>query len=123
MNLFPQRQMHSFALLSITVGLLLVVIPVSPETPDLEDYRDGYVYMPKDGFVPDSTTAVAIAEAVWRPMYGDVIDDSMPFKAKLQGDSLWIVDGTLPEEYVLGGTPYPEIMKADGRIVCVTHFK
>jgi len=86
-------------------------------------FVDGYLYLPKDGFVPNAETAVKIAEAVWLPIYGEGIYDFKPFKAELKNDSLWIVDGTMPEKFMLGGTPYAEIKKSDASIICVTHFE
>ena len=29
-----------------------------------------HVYKPKEGYVPDAETAIAIAVAVWNPIYG-----------------------------------------------------
>ena len=46
-------------------------------------------YIPKAGFVPNSETAIKIAEAVWFPIYGNDIYDKKPFVAKL-------VDSTIP---------------------------
>ena len=70
--------------------------------------------------VPNEETAIRIAEAVWLPIFGDVIYSSKPFKAKLVDDSIWVVEGTLPDGYV-GGTPYAEIQKIDGKILKVSH--
>ena len=52
-------------------------------------------YVPKDGFVPDATTAVKIAEAVLIPVYGEKrIESERPFNAVLENDT-WTVDGTV----------------------------
>ena len=71
--------------------------------------------------VPDSTTAIKIAEAIWLPIYGKMIYDERPYVATLK-DSVWIVEGTL-EKYVSGGTAYIEIRKKDCRVLMVTHYK
>jgi hypothetical protein len=43
--------------------------------------------VPKGGFVPTSTVAAAIAEAILVPVYGkQQIDSERPFKAELSGD-------------------------------------
>lgn len=46
-------------------------------------------------YVPNSETAVAIAEAVLIPVYGKKkVESERPYKAKLNGD-VWTVTGTL----------------------------
>ena len=81
---------------------------------------EGKSWVPKNGFVPDSQTAIRIAEAVWIPIYGEErITKEKPFKAILRGDT-WLVTGTLPPRAV-GGTAIAEISKLDGRIVRVIH--
>ena len=72
-------------------------------------------------YVPNSETAIKIAEAVWHPIYGDKINDSKPYTAVLE-NNVWIVDGTLPEG-MKGGTPHIEIQKKDGKILGVSHGK
>lgn len=84
--------------------------------------RIGDLYIPAGGFVPDSVTAIRIAEAIWLPIYGNHIYENKPFEAELVGDSLWIVVGSLPKN-VLGGVPYIEILKKDGKILGVEHGK
>jgi hypothetical protein len=77
-------------------------------------------WVPPNGFVPDSQTAIRIAEAVWIPIYGEKrIADEKPFIAELRGD-IWHVRGTLPKGHV-GGTAIAEIAKVDGRILRVIH--
>ena len=72
-----------------------------------------------DAFVPDEATAVAIAEAVWRPVFGDGIDESRPFRAVLDG-GVWVVTGTLPEG-VYGGVPHAHVRRHDARILRLFH--
>lgn len=79
------------------------------------------LYSPLEGFVPDSLTAIRIAEAVWLPIYGKAIYERLPFEADLDGDSIWAVAGTMPAGMSHGGVPYAEIRKSDGRIVGVGH--
>ena len=79
-------------------------------------------YIPPDGFVPDSVTAVRIAEAVWIPIYGaKMIRNERPFHATLTG-GVWTVTGWLPPNMV-GGVAMAEIAQRDGRIIRVTHGK
>ncbi len=77
-------------------------------------------YKPKNGFVPDERTAIAIAVAVWTPIYGEKqIAGEKPYKARLK-DGIWTVEGSLPEGF-LGGVAIAEIAKEDGRIIAVIH--
>ena len=78
---------------------------------------------PPAGFVPDEVTAVKVAEAIWLPLFGKDIYESWPFTAKLIGDSVWVVEGTLPSPrpgYVtIGAIPHAEIRKKDCRVLLV----
>ena len=52
-------------------------------------------YIPKTGFVPDSDTAVRVAEALLVPVYGkEHIESERPFTATLKND-VWTVEGSL----------------------------
>jgi hypothetical protein len=83
-------------------------------------HRPDNMFTPDDGCVPDSATAIRIAEAVWLPIYGEGIYDRRPFSAELILDSVWAVAGSIPAN-MLGGVPYIEIQKSDGRILGVGH--
>lgn len=76
---------------------------------------------PRNGFVPDESTAIQIAEAVATAQYGDkTISGEKPFHARLYGDT-WIVKGTLHPQGSLGGTAVIKLSKLDGRILFMTH--
>lgn len=83
---------------------------------------------PKDGFVPDSKTAVRIAVAVWEPIYGEGnIAEQKPYRARL-ADGVWTVEGSLPslapgQGVMVGGVALAEIAKEDGRVLRVSHGK
>jgi hypothetical protein len=88
-------------------------------------------YTPKDGFVPNSTTAVKVAEAVLIPVYGkEKIESERPFKATLE-NGVWTVDGTLRcsngkgdvTTLCAGGTAEVKLSKADGRVLQMIHYK
>lgn len=88
-------------------------------------------FRPKEGFVPDVSTAVKIAEAVLIPVYGKKqIESEEPFKAKSK-DGVWTVSGTLhcPDgkggttTVCSGGVAEVQISKANGRILSMTHGK
>ena len=71
--------------------------------------------------VPDTETAIKIAEAIWLPLYGNEIYKDKPFLAELKNDSIWIVKGSMSSDK--GGVPYIEISKKDCRIITVYHEK
>lgn len=87
---------------------------------------------PKRNYVPDSATAVKIAEAVLIPVYGqEKIESERPFTAKLT-DNVWIVSGTVwcfdskggkVATGCIGGAAEVRISKVDGRILGMIHYK
>ena len=83
-------------------------------------------YRPKSGYVPDSATAVKIAEAVLVPVYGEKQTlAERPFTATLKED-VWTIEGTLhcPDgSGCFGGVAIVQISKLDGRIISMTHGK
>lgn len=88
-------------------------------------FAAGQGYQPKAGFVPDSATAVKIAEAVLIPVYGaQQVSSERPFNAVLK-DGVWAVTGTLrcPGARITckGGTARVRISKLDGRILYLNH--
>ena len=101
-----------------TLFTLIVIMAVGLSFGD----EPKHSFKPKAGFVPDEKTAVAIAVAVWSPVYGEEkIQKERPFKAVLK-DGVWLVEGTLPAEYN-GGVAVAEISKADARILRISHSK
>jgi hypothetical protein len=91
----------------------------------------GQGYQPPSGYVPDSKTAVKIAEAVLIPVYGEKqIESERPLNAKLKR-GLWIVTGTLrcPDGkggttmVCAGGVAEVRISKDDARISFMSHGK
>jgi hypothetical protein len=76
----------------------------------------------KDGYIVDSESAIKLAEIVWLNVYGSKIKYNKPFKAILKDGKIWVVEGTLSDN-TLGGVPYIEIQKSDGKILKVTHGK
>ena len=88
-------------------------------------------YVPKAGYVPDSATAIKIAEAVLALVYGKKqIDSERPFTAALR-DGIWTVGGTLkcPDGKggtttdCAGGVAMVRIAKRDARILYMMHGK
>lgn len=72
--------------------------------------------------VNDTVTAIKIAEINWIKIYGKDVLKEKPYSIKLIGDSVWVVNGTLPKN-VLGGVARIEIRKCDGKILKVSHGK
>lgn len=88
-------------------------------------------YRPKEGYVPDSTTAVKIAEAVLVPVFGKKkIESEQPFTAKLK-DGVWTVSGTLhcPDgkggitTHCAGGVAEVQISKVDAHVLSMVHYE
>jgi hypothetical protein len=108
------------ALFATLLSTLVVSIAVPQSNP------------PKDGYVPDSKTAVRIAEAVLVPVYGEeAIRKERPFVAKLSGN-VWTVEGTMycegPDGKLApgicpGGVAVVKLSKNDGRILFLAHYK
>jgi len=99
----------------------------------LVTYAAAQGYKPPSGFVPDSATAVQIAEAVLVPVYGKKqIESEKPFTARLKND-VWTVSGTLrcpdgkggfaPETECDGGTAVVQISKRDAHIISMIHYQ
>jgi len=85
----------------------------------------GQGYRPEQGYVPNSDTAVQIAEAVLVPVFGKKqIESERPFNAELK-DGVWTVSGTLhcPVAHCDGGAAVVTISKADARILSMIHPK
>ena len=85
----------------------------------------------KPRFVPDSATAIEIAESVLIPVYGrKQIESERPFSATLSNGA-WTVTGTLrcPDgkggatTVCVGGVAGVEISKDNGRILRMWHTK
>ena len=102
------------ALFFLTTSLILTVgLALAAETK--------HNFKPKAGYVPDEKTAIAIAVAVWSPIYGEEkIQKEKPFKAVLK-DGVWHVEGTLSSEYTMGGVAEAEISKEDARILRISY--
>src|SRR5205807_713016 len=80
---------------------------------------------PRFSYVPDSQTAVKIAEAVLIPVYGEKqVKSERPFTARLNHD-VWTITGTLhcPGEHggrnslCVGGVAEVRIAKSNGHVL------
>ncbi len=103
-------------------NLILFLVASSVGAVLLAADRPRHNVKPKDGYVPDSKTAIKIAVAVWEPIYGEErIAGEKPYIAALS-NGVWTVEGSLPAS-MLGGTAIAEIAKDDGRVLSVSHGK
>jgi hypothetical protein len=75
------------------------------------------------GYVPDAVTAARVAEAICIPIFGaEKVESEKPLKAVLVGEK-WVVTGKdLPPDSV-GGVLEVHILRKDGRILWLTHWK
>lgn len=105
--MFNVKAMPKILIIILIISFVLVICANSYSDDNQED-NTGYI--PQNGFVPNDTTAIKIAEAIWLPIYGEKIYKKKPFVAKLINDKIWVVEGTL-KNYMLGGVPYAEIQK------------
>jgi hypothetical protein len=111
------------------VFVLTIVILFASTVSFAQDHALGVPksVVPKNGFVPTATVAVAVAEAVLIPMYGkQQIASERPFKAELSG-GVWDVTGSLhcvpPTSPCPGGTAQVKISKRTGEILFMTHYQ
>jgi hypothetical protein len=79
-------------------------------------------YLPPEGVISDQGTAVQVAEAILKPIYGgDKIRREEPFIASL-ANNIWTVQGSLPKNAV-GGTALIKLSKTTGRVLQIGHFE
>ena len=106
----PTKKARTF-LSDAVIVLLLCFSSVAGSKPKL----------PPQGVVPDEQTAVKIAEAVFRPIFGtEEVSKWQPYHAQLDKNGAWTVYGTLPRGS-RGGTPMLKIKKQDGSVIEVWH--
>ena len=73
------------------------------------------------GYVPDSATAVQIAQIIFVRVFGEKVLEKKPFRAVLKR-GIWVVDGSL-DNGMDGGVPHIAIQKSDGKILDLYHSK
>jgi NTF2 fold immunity protein len=82
-----------------------------------------HAYSPPSGYVPNEETAIAIAVAVWNPIYGkDQISKEKPYSANL-ADGVWFVSSTPSKGIEKGGNAIAQIRQKNGEILKVIHSK
>lgn len=103
------------------IRLCLVILLIAPILLKCNSNAAQTKWSIEQGYVPDSTTAVKIAEIIFIRVYGEKVLHKKPFVANLK-NGVWVVNGTL-EKGIDGGVPHIEIQKSDGKIVYLIHGK
>ena len=131
-----KSNVKTFSLILIVLGLIscgqrksVAVVEKAQDQPEIksvskvvESAKASNPLQPKNRYVPDEQTAIAIAVAVWIPIYGrQQIENEKPYKAKLN-NGVWTVTGSLPEGFD-GGTAVAEISQEDGRVLKIIHYQ
>lgn len=96
-----------------------IVLVLALSSPCFADSSNSYPPPPPDGYVPNASTAIAIARAILIPIYGDSIPKDAAFKADRKGD-VWYVHRALecpPPGVCLGGAENVLISAKDGQIL------
>jgi hypothetical protein len=100
---------------SLLVAVLLAVGTFTQSEP--QSFR------PKNGFVPDEKTAIAVARAILGGVYGEKqIASEEPLTASLHG-GVWTISGTLPASTPNGGVAEIDISKKTGAVLRAIHGK
>lgn len=82
-----------------------------------------YNYVPPNGIIPDSSTAIKVSVVILSKIYGRKrIESEKPFTAILKG-GYWIVYGSLPEHPDVMGVAEIVIKKKNGEVINVSHGK
>lgn len=111
----------------LTAFLSLVIVCCSTVAAQLASESPKGGLRPAEGFVPDASTAIRIAEAVLIPVYGEkTVTNERPYNAKLV-DQEWVVKGSVPKALgaviVVGGYSEVHINKKTGCIVLLMHTR
>lgn len=79
-------------------------------------------YVPPNGVIPDEATAVQVAEAILKPIYGEKeIKTEEPFTATL-GKDVWTVKGHFSgDKDTLGGVAVIGLSKSKGTVLLISH--
>jgi hypothetical protein len=116
--------------MKISLGAILLMatlalpccVRADNDTDALKETANTPGFQPKDGIVPDAQTAIAVAIAVWNPIYGvKEIASQKPYQAVLNNGQ-WTITGSLPKGWV-GGVATAVISRKDGRVIKIYHTK
>jgi len=110
------------SLVNRNIRLWLIVLMLVPALAKCHSSVTQAEWDINQGYVPDNTTAVQIAQILFVRVYGEKVLKKKPFIATLKDGAVWVVEGSI-DEGVDGGVPHIEIQKSDGRIVNLYHYK
>ena len=105
-----------------SISDMVIDMRLDTSIPRIRPNFEGYGFDKRRGMVPDKETAIKIAESVWYPIYGSQIYTEQPFVAELEGDTVWVVRGSLPKDRV-GGCAEIRLRKSDAAVLYVDHEK
>jgi hypothetical protein len=111
------KSKHSFLASIVLLGCGLAITNCNNPTK-----RNQSIESPKTVGTLEKEKVLKIAEEIAFREYGSEIKNELPLKAQLVGDSIWIIQGTLPVG-ADGGTVYIELSKSDHRLLKITHYK
>lgn len=73
--------------------------------------------------IPDEETAISVAEVYLFKTFGkEKIEEEQPYQIG-KVDGYWIIKGTMPSKYILGGSFEMVINSKNGEVVGVSHGK
>jgi hypothetical protein len=104
-----------------TIKRFLFIIIIGCSLANLS-YTQKKSHIEKYDCVPNQETAIKIAEAIWFPIYGNIIYETKPFQATLLKNKIWKVEGTCIKGDS-GGVPTIFINKKDCKIIDMYHTK
>ena len=112
-----------FVCIAIVSGILLSV--QCTWTFSLADYSEMMDKFPSDlelGAIDTSADALAAAEQVWTSIYGQSINNKIPYRVSFdEEEQVWLVRGSY--FFVFPGGPHILIRQEDGRVLAVWHDK
>lgn len=117
----PKWERRSKTALSTLITATVLTLAISQVALAQSSARRLPSVAPRGGFVPDTITAVRIAEAVWVPIFGEkAVEEGRPFVVRLRA-GIWEVRAA--RRGVLGGSLEIDIAKKDGRVLRVWRGK
>ncbi len=77
----------------------------------------------RDLLIKDKQGLISYAEPILFKTYGkEEIISEKPYIISFK-NGIWIMDGTLPSPFTIGGTFHIEIKAKDGKVVKLVHYK
>lgn len=113
----------------LIISLTLIVLSCKSKTDDIrinKQYSNEIVL--RNHAIPDTNTAVKIAEALWLANFGDYVLRQRPYEVNLERgtDTIWHIKGTAyfsnePNVLSFGGVAMLSIRSKDCKIIELNH--